>query len=365
MATCTVGAAIERNVASWWQTNDRIVVVATVATGCTNIGVVKRSGIPIRRIVAIFASIAGGNVGCRIFGAQRALAGCRCAIVAGEAGCDGQFRMVEGRCRNECRSIVAALAGICRLHVLGRWPLQPADNWAGGNGLCAVVAAHTRGTFGLGVIKRRSLPVHKIGVGMAALARIRRGQVVVRFSQCRRPAAVVAGDAIANDAGMIELGTGPCDEVVCIMAIRAIVRGWHVWWVGVRFAQSWRMGTRVAREAIGDVLRQGVVELGRSPRSCNMASAAIIRGFEVGRGTARSAATIMAVHAVRDIASLTMIEMRRGPGNRGVAGLAQLAGQHMRLRFAGGCHTVVALRTAINDTSVVEHADVPGEHGVA
>ncbi len=77
---------------------------------------IKDGGIPVCGVVTVLTGIVGCDVG-RPLGAQYAFAG-RCgSVVACEARRDRQFSVVKGRCRNEGRRVVAALAGIGRLHM--------------------------------------------------------------------------------------------------------------------------------------------------------------------------------------------------------------------------------------------------------
>ncbi len=80
---------------------------------------------------------------------------------------------------------------------------------------------------------------------------------------------------------------------------------------------------------------------------------------------AGGAATIVAVNAICHIASLAVIKMNLRPGGSDVAGFAELAGQHVVLRFAGGFHSVMALGASINDAFVIENPDIPGGGDVA
>jgi hypothetical protein len=109
------------------QAGDRCIVMATVAAGGTDIGMIERGRIPIGGVVAVLAGRVRGDVS-RTFGAQDALAGGDRAIMTGKAGADGQFRVVKSRRWNEDRGVMAALAGVCCLHMFAARPLEFADD---------------------------------------------------------------------------------------------------------------------------------------------------------------------------------------------------------------------------------------------
>jgi hypothetical protein len=94
VATQAICTTVEGNVTNTRQANHRIVVVATVTTGCTDVGVVKGSRQPVGSVMAVFAGIAGRNM-CRwVLGPQRTLACCRSSVVTGEA-CRHRQRVIK------------------------------------------------------------------------------------------------------------------------------------------------------------------------------------------------------------------------------------------------------------------------------
>lgn len=186
------------------------------------------------------------------------------------------------------------------------------------------------------MIKFVGRPSREIRIGVAAFARIRRCQMArcrrIGLAHCIGSAAVVARNAIADDADVIEANAGgPRHKVVCIMAIRAIVRRRHVHRLGVFFARGRWPRAIVACKAAGKIGRQRVIKRGRLPCRHHVAGTAVIGRSKVGARAARGAATVVAASAVGDVASETVIKPCRRPGNRCMARLAQLAGQKMCL----------------------------------
>jgi hypothetical protein len=189
--------------------------------------------------------------------------------------------------------------------------------------------------------------------------------MVLRLAQGGRLFAIVAGKTSTNHIDVVELCASPRHKIVCVMAIRAIVRRWHVNRLGVLLAQGWWPRTIVAGKATGKIWRKRVIKCGGLPCRHPVARTAFIACSEVGTRAARRTAAIMAASAVGDVTSEAVIKLCRRPCNSRMARLAQFAGQKVRLRFARSRYVVMALGAAINDARMVKHANVPGNTCVA
>ena len=130
-------------------------------------------------------------------------------------------------------------------------------------------------------------------------------------------------------------------------------------------AVGWRPVATVARETVGHIKRKCMVKAGGGPGQGRMASATFIVGFKMCRRTTSCSSAIMAVHAIRHVTSLSMIELDLRPTGRRVTGFARITGRQMRSGFASCLHPVVTFHAAIDNSLVVENADIPGHTGMA
>ena len=282
----------------------RIVVTANAVIGDASVIECRRN--PRIRRMTIVTGITARKM-------RRVFTGCRCTVVAGEAGTD-DLRVIDGvrRCKGDgVMAIDAHISGIDMCQVL-----------AGGIGAIVAADAIIRdvGVIKIGRTPRRSRMAIVTGVAAGKMRRVLAG--------CDH--AIVAGEAGADNLRVVYvIHRRPGHVVVAVFA--------HIAGRYMRRAFAFSTNAIMATETV--VCDIGMVKCRGRPSNCRVAIFANIAGLEVRQAFPSGLDTIVAIGAAAG--DIRVVEYRRYPQSTCVAVIALVAGNDVARRLARGADTVV------------------------